>query len=119
MAVIIGIAAVMFGVVFFRLWFLQILSGQEFVAQANDNRLKSVKVVAPRGPIVDRNGEVIVENRPGLAVGIRLMDVPDGELDPLVRRLARVLKMRPGGRPRGDHGSPPARLADRGTTPRR
>ncbi len=94
-AVIVGIAAVMFGIVFFRLWFLQILSGQEFVAQANDNRLKSVKVVAPRGPIVDRNGEVIVENRPGLAVGIRLMDVPDGELDPLVLRLARVLKMRP------------------------
>jgi len=94
-AVIVGIAAVMFGVVFFRLWFLQILSGQEFVAQANDNRLKSVKLVAPRGPIVDRNGEVIVENRPGLAVGIRLMDVPDGELDPLVLRLARVLKLRP------------------------
>ena len=94
-AVIVGIAAVMFGIVFFRLWFLQILSGQEFVAQANDNRLKSVKIVAPRGSIVDRNGKVIVDNRPGLAVGIRLMDVPDGELDPLVRRLARVLKMRP------------------------
>ena len=39
-AVIVGIAAVMFGIVFFRLWFLQILSGQEFVAQANDNRLQ-------------------------------------------------------------------------------
>ena len=64
-AVIVGIAAVLFGIVFFRLWFLQILSGQEFVAQANDNRLTSVKVVAPRGTIVDRNGEVIVDNRPG------------------------------------------------------
>jgi penicillin-binding protein 2 len=94
-AVIVGIAAVMFGIVLFRLWFLQILSGQEFVAQANDNRLRSVKVVAPRGPIVDRKGEVIVENRPGLAVGIRLMDVPDGELDAEVVRLAKVLKMRP------------------------
>ena len=77
-AVIVGIAAVMFGIVFFRLWFLQILSGQEFVAQANDNRLSSVKVVAPRGYIVDRNGKVIVGNRAGEAVGIRLMDVPKG-----------------------------------------
>ena len=80
-AVIVGIAAVLFGIIFFRLWFLQILSGQEFVAQANDNRLRSVKVVAPRGYIVDRNGEVIVENRAGVAVGIRLMDVPKGTLD--------------------------------------
>ena len=60
-----GLAVVMFGIVFFRLWFLQILSGQEFVAQANDNRLKSVKIAAPRGNIVDRRGEVIVENRGG------------------------------------------------------
>jgi penicillin-binding protein 2 len=94
-AVIVGIAAVMFGIVFFRLWFLQILSGQEFVAQANDNRLRSVKIVAPRGSIVDRHGKAIVENRPGSAVGIRLMDVPEGELDAEVLRLARVLRMRP------------------------
>lgn len=95
-AVIVGIAAVMFGVVFFRLWFLQILSGQEFVAQANDNRLSSVKVVAQRGYIVDRKGEVIVGNRPGEAAGIRLMDVPEGTLDDELERLARVLRMRPG-----------------------
>ena len=80
-AVIVGIAVVMFGIVFFRLWFLQILSGQEFVAQANDNRLSSVKVVAPRGYIVDRKGQTIVGNRPGEAVGIRLMDVPKETLD--------------------------------------
>ncbi len=95
-AVIIGIAAVMFGIVFFRLWFLQILSGQEFVAQANDNRLSSVKVVAPRGYIVDRNGKVIVGDRPGEAVGIRLMDVPKGKLEEELARLAPVLGVKPG-----------------------
>ncbi len=82
----------LFGIILFRLWFLQILSGQQFVAQANDNRLRTVKIVAPRGAILDRHGEVIVENRPGLAVGIRLMDVPDGELDLTVKRLAKVLQ---------------------------
>ena len=75
-AIIVGLAVVLFAIILFRLWFLQILSGQQFVAQANDNRLRSVKIVAPRGTIIDRNGEVIVENRPGLAVGMRLMDVP-------------------------------------------
>ena len=95
-AVIVGLAAVMFGIVFFRLWFLQILSGQEFIAQANDNRLSSVKVVASRGYIVDRKGEVIVGNRPGEAAGIRLMEVPKGSLDAELERLASVLDMRPG-----------------------
>ena len=84
-AIIIGIAGVLFGVVLFRLWFLQILSGQEFVAQANDNRLRSVKVVAPRGAIVDRHGKVIVDNRAGISVGLRLMDVPTGALDGEIR----------------------------------
>ena len=95
-AVIVGIAAVMFGIVFFRLWFLQILSGQEFVAQANDNRLSSVKVVAPRGYIVDRKGETIVGNRAGEAVGIRLMDVPKGTLDQELATLVPILNMKTG-----------------------
>jgi len=92
-AIMVGIATVLFGIILFRLWFLQVLSGQQFVAQANDNRLRSVKIVAPRGSIVDRNGAVIVENRPGLAVGIRPMDVPAGQMPALVRDLAAVLKM--------------------------
>jgi len=95
-AIMVGIAVVLFAIILFRLWFLQILSGQQFVVRANDNRLRSVKLVAPRGAITDRNGVAIVENRPGLAVGFRLMDVPDGQLDAEVERLARVLDVRPG-----------------------
>ena len=93
-AILLGLALVLFGIILFRLWYLQILSGEEFVAQANDNRLRSVKVVAPRGPIQDRHGAVIVENRAGLAVGIRLMDVPAGELEATTKQLAGVLRMR-------------------------
>jgi len=95
-AVVVGVAVVLFGIVFFRLWFLQILSGQEFIAQANDNRLKSVKIVAQRGDIVDRHGDVIVTNRGGQSVGIRLMDVPAGTLDQELAQLAPQLKMKPG-----------------------
>ncbi len=93
-AVIVGVAVVLFGIIFFRLWFLQILSGQEFVAQANDNRLKSVKVVAQRGDIVDRHGNVIVTNRGGQSVGIRLMDVPKGTLDQELAQLAPQLHLK-------------------------
>ena len=95
-AVVIGVGVVMFGIVFFRLWFLQILSGQEFVAQANDNRLKSVTITAQRGNIVDRHGDVIVTTRGGQLVGIRLMDVPSGALETELDQLAPHLKMKPG-----------------------
>ena len=93
-AILLGLAVLLFGIILFRLWYLQILSGEDFAAQANDNRLRSVKVVAPRGTIQDRNGEAIVENRAGLAVGIRLMDVPPGELAATTKRLARVLNVK-------------------------
>jgi penicillin-binding protein 2 len=92
-ALLVGLALVLVAVILFRLWFLQVLSGQQFEAQANDNRLRSVKIVAPRGAIVDRDGRVLVENRAGVSVGIRPMDVPVGELDKVIARLADVLKV--------------------------
>lgn len=90
---LVGLGVVLIGVILFRLWYLQVLSGAQFVAQANDNRLRPVKIVAPRGAIVDRDGRVLVENRPGLSVGIRPMDVPEGALDTVISRLARVLRV--------------------------
>ncbi len=92
-ALLVGLGAVLVAVILFRLWYLQVLSGAQFEAQADNNRLRSVKIVAPRGAILDRDGRVLVENRPGESVGIRPMDVPAGRLDEVVKRLAGVLGM--------------------------
>ena len=46
------------------------LSGDKYLAEANDNRVRQVKVEAPRGEIVDRNGNVLVDNRTALAVQV-------------------------------------------------
>jgi len=76
-----AVALIVFAVILFRLWFLQILTGQQYVAAANNNRLRTITVPAPRGVIVDSTGKVVlVDNRPALAVGLRLMDVPQGQL---------------------------------------
>ena len=83
-------------ILLFRLWFLQVLSGQQYLAEANNNRLRSVKIAASRGSIFDRTGAVLVDNRPGIAVGIRLMDVPQGQLNSEVKNLAGVLHVQPG-----------------------
>ena len=50
-AILGGIALTLFAVVFFRLWFLQVLSGDRYLAQANDNQERRVTLQAPRGTI--------------------------------------------------------------------
>jgi len=96
-AVLGGVALVMFAIIFFRLWYLQVLSGDQYVKQANSNRVRALPIAAPRGEIVDRNGSAIVTDRLTQAVQV----VPD-ELPPagparlaLYRRLGVVLRMSP------------------------
>jgi len=98
-AILGGIALLAFAFVFFRLWYLQVLSGDTYRAEANDNRIRQIKVQAPRGEIVDRDGQVLVENRVALAVKVSPKLLPDGEAERRVvyRRLAEVLDMRPRG----------------------
>ncbi len=73
------------------LWFLQVLSGDEYVALANDNRVRSVSVPAPRGVIDDCNGQVLVKNRAGLSVGVLPTDLPDEAEAEVLPKLADVL----------------------------
>jgi penicillin-binding protein 2 len=71
-----GLALAMFSVIFFRLWYLQVLSGDKYLKQANNNRIRDIRVQAPRGEIVDRNGKVLVNNRTGLALQILTQRLP-------------------------------------------
>ncbi len=80
--VLLIVALALFGVLAFRLWFLQILSGDEFVAYAKDNRVREVVIEAPRGVIYDKNGQILVENRAGLSVGLLPMRMYDPEEEP-------------------------------------
>ena len=59
-AVLGGVAVALFAVLFFRLWNLQVLDGGKYLAEAKNNRTREYKVIAPRGDILDRDGE-----RPG------------------------------------------------------
>jgi penicillin-binding protein 2 len=69
-AIVGGVAMVMFGVIFFRLWYLQVLSGEQYVQQANANRVRDLPIPAPRGQILDRGGQTIVASRTTNAVQI-------------------------------------------------
>jgi penicillin-binding protein 2 len=96
-AIVGGIALAAFAIIFFRLWYLQVLSGDKYVAEAQNNQLREIKVQAPRGEIVDREGRVLVRNRVGYAVKITPDRLPEDvrERHELYRRLAKLLRMRP------------------------
>jgi penicillin-binding protein 2 len=69
-------ALAMFAIVFFRLWFLQVLSGQKYLAQAKVNRVRDVAIPAPRGEILDRSGNLLVSSKRAIAVQIDPADLP-------------------------------------------
>jgi penicillin-binding protein 2 len=58
-----GLVVIGFAALLLRLWALQVLAGAHYAARAQANQLRTVRVAAPRGPIVDRNGNVLVTNQ--------------------------------------------------------
>jgi len=72
-----GVALVLFGILFFRLWFLQVLNGDQYLAEANNNRTREFRVSAPRGNILDREGDTLVTNRVSLALQVNPQKLPE------------------------------------------
>jgi len=78
-AILGALAVALLAILFLRLWALQVLSGDRYLAQANDNRVRTVSVSAPRGSIVDRNGRVLVRNVVGTSIELWPADLPRGQ----------------------------------------
>jgi penicillin-binding protein 2 len=97
LAVLGAVALLAFGVLFLRLWSVQVLSGGHYRTEAINNQLRTVTVEAQRGPILDTNGRVLVDNRSSKAVVLWPSDLPKGSgWDTELRQLSRVLNMRVG-----------------------
>ncbi len=94
-AILGGVALVIFGVILFRLWYLQVLSGDRYLAQAQGNRIREFTVQAPRGEILDRDGKVLVGNRTALALQVRTEELPsgNGERGEVLKRVSEVTGM--------------------------
>ncbi len=64
------VVTVIFGIfvlVFFR---VQVLSSSRYRLESEENRLRPVRLVAPRGLITDRNGVVLADNIPGYSISV-------------------------------------------------
>jgi penicillin-binding protein 2 len=96
-AVLGGIGLVAFAVIFLRLWYLEVLSGDQYLAQAQNNQVREFTVQAPRGKVVDRHGRVLVDNRTALELQVRPTDLPKRpeRRARLFRRVGEVAHLRP------------------------
>jgi penicillin-binding protein 2 len=70
-------------------WSLQVVRGRYFRDLADNNRTRRLTLAAPRGPLLDRGGSVLVENRPAFNVVLTPEHAED--FDGTVVRLARAL----------------------------
>ena len=66
-----GICLLMFVVLITRMAYLQLWRGDYYTKQADGNRLRQSKIIAPRGLIVDKDGKELVNNLPGYAVALQ------------------------------------------------
>lgn len=83
------VVGAIFFVLLLRLWHLQILSGEDYRSMSENNRLRFVPIAASRGTILDRNGTVLVSNRPSFSLAVIPQEVKDK--DDLLNKLAALL----------------------------
>lgn len=87
--VLASVMAFMFAALTTRLWFLQVLAGEDYKERARSNLYEVAPIPAPRGKILDRTGKELVTNRASTVVTIEKQKV--GNAEDLLLRLSSVL----------------------------
>ncbi len=85
------VVLILFGVLIFRLFFLQVVRSQTYRRLSEENRIRVIPVDAPRGHILDRHGQVLVCNRPSYVVSIVPFQLR--EMERTIETLAKFLGM--------------------------
>jgi penicillin-binding protein 2 len=89
LAVLQALAVALVALLVIQFWNLQVIRARHFRELAENNRARLVTLAAPRGALLDREGHVLVGNRPSFNVVL----VPEHavDLDRVVARLATTL----------------------------
>ena len=90
--VFMGVVFIMFTILLIRLYSLQYTHYDENLQRSENNRIRKVELIAERGYIYDRNGEVLVRNRPSYQIALQAMNLPrkSSERDSVFQRLLRI-----------------------------
>lgn len=92
---------------------LQLVHGDQYTALAQQNRIRIMRVSAPRGIVFDRSGNVLADSRPAYTASINYLDLKNS--DEVINRLDDILGMSHAvfGEPLNLHGTQPAPLVYR------
>jgi len=80
-----------FAIIFFFISRIQILEGKRYYELSEENRVRKVYIPAPRGRILDRNGVVMANSRPGFSVAV----IPNLVEEETIKELAQILSIDP------------------------
>ena len=72
---------ILFAILLARLFSLQYTHYDENLQRSENNRIRKVELIAERGYIYDRNGEVLVRNRPSYQIALVSMTMPRKKAD--------------------------------------
>ena len=84
-----AVVLILFLALILRLFYLQVLSYEEYVAKADRNRISTIPLAPTRGLIYDRNGVVLAENRTSFSLEVMLEKTRD--VDALIDELSSVI----------------------------
>src|SRR3712207_1449247 len=74
-----------------RLYFLQVVNGGYYAERAENQRIRLLRIPAPRGAILDRQGRVLVNSRSTYNIILLREDMKGKDWDALVAPLAEGL----------------------------
>ena len=74
-----------------RVGYMQFYDGEYYARLAEGNRIRIIPTIAPRGTFFDRNGQLLVTNRPGFTVSLLPLTEP---ISPeVIQRVSRLLNV--------------------------
>ncbi len=84
---------ILFGAITARLWYLQVVKNEEFLAAAEKQRTRLLRRLAPRGEIIDAKERVLATSRPNFVISV----VPDEiqKYPGVLERLTQLLHLDP------------------------
>jgi penicillin-binding protein 2 len=89
-----GVLFIGVGILLTRMAYLQVLNGEQMRQYSEENRIKRVKIPAPRGMVFDRKGMLLVDNRPAFDVQITPQYLREsGKSKEVIERLSKLVKV--------------------------
>jgi len=90
-----ALVLVLLGVLTVRLYLLQIINGKHYADIAENQRIRKLPILAPRGVIFDRNGQVLVDSKPIYSIILSREDTKGIDRTSLIKPLSQGLTVDP------------------------